>query len=230
MGTSKERLRERYEIYGDENDYLAAVPLYQAALANAPDDPRLLTSYGYLQDCHGRRAIRAAAGCYERAIAADPGYDKPHWQLIAALAALGEAGRAVPRYRSWVTERPDDARGYRFLACALLHARDYDQAADVIAAGLAVVPGDTSLMEQQGDLHAATGNPDDALGCWQRAFDLAPDDYGISMRYSAADLLERLGRRGEAASEWKFIADWCTSRGYAMEAEWPAREYQRLTS
>jgi hypothetical protein len=59
-------------------------------------------------------AGRAAASCYDRAIAADPGYDKPHWQLISALAALGEAGQAVARYRQLVAEAPGEPRGYRF--------------------------------------------------------------------------------------------------------------------
>ncbi len=82
-----DELRERYEAFGDETVYAEAVRRYEDALAGRPTDVRLLASYGYLQEWHGRRAIRAAADRYEQAIAVDPRYDKPHWQLVSALAA-----------------------------------------------------------------------------------------------------------------------------------------------
>src|SRR5215831_8861522 len=195
----KEELRERYEAFGDEDVYAEAMRRYEDALAGDPTNAGLLTSYGYLQECHGRRAVQAAAGCYERAIAADPQHDKPHWQLISALSALGQIGKAVNRYQQLVAQAPGEPGGYRFLACACLHANDYEQAARVIQEGLTRAPDDPSLTELEGDLYAATGRPEDALASWQRAATLAPDDYGISMHFSAADLLERLGRPAEAA-------------------------------
>jgi tetratricopeptide (TPR) repeat protein len=225
---NKEELLERYEIFGDETFYTEAVQRYEDALASSPDDARLLKDYGYLQECHGRRALHAAADCYERAIAADPQYDKAHWQSITALAALGQIGKAITRYQHMVAEAPDQPRGYRLLASACLYGNDHEQAAQVIRKGLNVAPDDPSLIEQQGDLYAATGHPNDALACWRRASTLAQDDYGISMHYSAADLLERQGRPTEAAQEWRFIVDWCEARGYIVAADWPRRELRRL--
>lgn len=224
----KEELRERYEALGDESVYAEAMRRYEEALAASPGDARLLNDYGYLQECHGRRAIRAAIGCYERAIIADPWYDKPHWQLISALAALGDADQVVTRYRQLVAEAPREVRGHRFLASAYLHVGDYERAAKVIAAGLRLASDDPSLVEQRGNLYAATGRAADALSSWQRASELAPEDYGISMHYSAADLLERLGRTAEAAREWRFIVRWCQERGDDLAADWPMRELRRL--
>jgi len=224
----KEELRERYEAFGDESVYAEAMRRYEDDLAGDPANADLLTSYGYLQECHGRRAVQAAAGCYERAIAADPQHDKPHWQLIGALSALGQTDQAVNRYQQLVAQAPGEPRGYRFLACACLHANDYEQAAQVIREGLAIAPDDPSLTELEGDLYAATSRPEDALACWQRAATLAPDDYGISMHYSAADLLERQGRPAEAAQEWRFIIDWCERNGDDIAADWPRRELHRL--
>jgi hypothetical protein len=94
--------------------------------------------------------------------------------------------------------------------------------------GLEIVSDDPSLIERQGDLYASTGRPDAALACWQRASTLASDDYGISMHYSAAALLERQGRLIEGAQEWRFIIDWCEEHGYGIAADWPRRELQRL--
>jgi tetratricopeptide (TPR) repeat protein len=155
-----EELLERYEAYGDESVYAEARRLYEQALAGG-GGARVLTEFGYLQECHGRRSIRAAVDCYERAIDADPQYDKPHWQLIYAMAALGQADKAIDRYRQRLTAAPADPRAHRFLASAYLHARDYDHAEQVIHAGLELAPDDPSLTEQQGDLFAATGRPDD---------------------------------------------------------------------
>jgi tetratricopeptide (TPR) repeat protein len=219
-------LLERYEAYGDESVYVEARRQYEQALEAGRDDTRLLTNFGYLQMCHGRFSIRAAVDCYERAIEADPRYDKPHWQLIAALAELGRADQAVARYRQRLAEAPAELRWYRFLASAYMHTRDYEQAAQIIQAGLNLSPGDPSLTEQEGDVFAATGHPDEALDRWRRAF--AADPENLSSRYSSAFLLEKQGRLAEAAAEWRFIVDWCEDHGYAITADWPRRELQRL--
>ena len=221
----KEELLERYEAYGDETDYAEARELYERSLAGG-GGARALTEFGYLQECHGRRSIRAAVDCYERAIDTDPQYDKPHWQLIHAMATLGQADQAADRYRQRLAAAPADLRAHRFLTAAYLAARDYTRAAQVIRTGLELAPDDPSLTEQRGDLFDATGHPDDALVCWRRAYDLGPDN--LSPRYSTAFLLEREDRLAEAAAEWRFIIGWCEERGYAISADWPRRELQRL--
>jgi tetratricopeptide (TPR) repeat protein len=219
-------LLERYEAYGDEADYAEARRLYEQALAEGRADARTLNNFGYLQECHGRLSLQAAVECYERAIEADPEYDKPHWQLIGAMTALGRADQLVSRYRQALAEAPSELRWYKFLTSAYLSARDYDHAAEVIRDGLARFPGDASLTEQEGDLFAATGRPDDALDRWRRAY--AADPENLSSRYSSAFLLEKQGRLAEAAGEWRFIVTWNEAGGYEIAADWPRRELQRL--
>ena len=189
----KEELLLRYECEGGEELYAEAKPLFEAALADNPADARLLNAYGYLLECHGRRMIRAAAGYYQRAIDADPDWAKPRFQQIGALSALRDASEVIPRYEARLAESPDNTDAYQLLALAYFSDHDHPAAARVVAAGLDRFPGDPGLIEQQGDLHEATGRPDDALAWWRRAAQAAPDDYGISMHYSAAFLLERLG-------------------------------------
>jgi tetratricopeptide (TPR) repeat protein len=224
----KEELRERYEASGDERFYEQAKLLYEQAMENSPGDPVLLTDYGFLRESHGRAAIRAAAGCYERAIGASPGLDKAHWQLIGALAALRDLDTVRWRYERQIAAAPGDIRGYRFLSAACLRAGDYEKAATTISAGLTIAPEDPGLTELQGDLHAATGHPGDALASWRRAFALATDDDGISMRFSAAFLLERQGQPAEAAGEWRFIIGWMEQHGDAIHLDWPRQELRRL--
>jgi tetratricopeptide (TPR) repeat protein len=84
-GDGAQEYLERYEALGDERDFLAAKPLYEQALAEAPD-ARLISDHGYLLYCHARNEMRRAVEQFERAIELDPRYDKPHHQLIAARA------------------------------------------------------------------------------------------------------------------------------------------------
>lgn len=224
----KEEARERYEATADARYYEIARPLYERALADSPGDARLLADFGYLQDCHGRIAIRAAADCYRRAIEADPSMDKAHYQLILSLQALGELDTVIGGYARMVANAPADPRGHRLLSMASLRAGEHQKAAAAIGAGLAMAPDDTLLTELRGDLYAAAGRPDDALASWRRAFALAAGDYGISMRFSAAFLLERLGRIAEAADEWRFIVDWMAAHGETIHLDWPRRELRRL--
>jgi tetratricopeptide (TPR) repeat protein len=224
----KEELLERYEAYGDESLYTEARPIYEQALADDGDDARVLTEFGYLQEWNGTRSIRAAAGCYERAIDADPQYDKPHWQLIHAMATLGQAGQAVERYQQRLAAAPADLLAHRFLAAALMSASHYDRAEQVIRDGLELAPGNPMLTVLQGDLLEATGRLADALESWQHAITLGPGN--MSPRYSMAFLLERQGRLAEAAAEYRSIIRWCEEHGYAISADWPRRELQRLES
>jgi tetratricopeptide (TPR) repeat protein len=215
-------------VRGREELYAEAKPKFEEALAATPGDARLLNSHGYLLECHGRRMIRAAAGYYQQAIDADPGWAKPRFQQIGALSALQDAAAVIPRYEARLAEDPDDATAYQLLAVAYRYDHDHDNAARVIAAGLERFPADPGLIDQQGDVYAESGRYDDALAWWRRAAQAASDDYGISMHYSAAFLLERLGRLAEAADEWRFIIGWCEDHDAAIEATWPRQMLQRI--
>jgi tetratricopeptide (TPR) repeat protein len=222
----KEELLDRYEATLDEGIYLEARRLYEAALGETPNDPRLLFEYGYLQECHGRNALRTAISNYERAIELDPEWAKPRMQLIWASAALLRTDTAIALYQRRLAAAPDDPREYRYLAAAYLVAQEHEEAEKVVRAGLRIAPDDPVLIEQRGDICAATGRPDQALADWRRAFALDPEN--LSTRYSAAFLLERERRLAEAAKEWRHIIRWLDERGYAVQAEWPRRELARL--
>jgi tetratricopeptide (TPR) repeat protein len=172
--------------------------------------------------------VRDAAGYYKQAIDADPDWAKPRFQQIGALRALHDVYELIPGYETWLAEHPDEPTAYQLLALAYRYDHDHPNAARVIAAGLERFPGDPGLIEQQGDLYAATGRYDDALAWWQGAAQAAPDDYGISMHYSAAFLLERMGRLPEAAGEWRFIIGWCEEHDATIEATWPRQMLQLI--
>jgi tetratricopeptide (TPR) repeat protein len=223
---TKEELLERYEALGEEGDFLAAQPLYEQALREAPD-ARALTDFGYLLYGHARRELRRAVELYERALELDPAYDKPHYQLILARVALQEPELAVRMYEERLRVSPGEVREHRFLATACLNARAFERALAVVESGLELAPDDGALVAMRGEARAGLGDPQGALADWRRALGLDPDDIGAL--YSSAFLLEREGRLNEAADAWRAIIDWNESRGNTLQIVWPRQELERLT-
>jgi tetratricopeptide (TPR) repeat protein len=188
----------------------------------------LLNDYGYLLECHGRRELRRAAELYERAIALDPDFDKPHYQLISAHAGLQQPELPVALYEQRLAASPGELREHRFLANAYLRAHAYERALAVVEAGLEHAPDDFVLVAVRGEAKAGLGDPDGALADWRRALELKPEDIGAL--YSSAFLLEREGRLAEAVEAWRSIIDWNESRRYTLQAVWPRQELERLTT
>ena len=231
----KDELLERYEALGEDDDFRAAKPLFEAEIRrreqseprlHGPEDALLLRQYGYLLECHGRITIRRAIEQYERAIALDPDADKVRYQWIGAKASLGEPESAVDLHRDRVAAAPGDVRELRLLSSAYLAAHDYEAAADVIAAGLELAPGDAGLTYYRGEVKAHESDPDGALADWRRAHELDPENFAPV--YASAFLLEREGRLAEAAEAWRYIIDDATEHGWELTAAWPRQELRRL--
>ena len=220
----KDTLIALLEERQDEEAFEEAKRALDAALAEG-EDATLLVDYGYIHECRGRASIREAIRWYERSLALDPANERTRHLLIQAYAALGETHRAIELYRQRLAAAPGDIVEYRCLAHAHLAAGEYEEAGNVVEAGLELGQ-DVALLEQQGSVLAGRGHPEEALATWQRVSEL--DGERISARYSRAFLLERLGRLTEAAGEWEMIIAWLHERGYEIQAEWPERELARL--
>ena len=218
-------LLARYEALGEEHDFVAAKALFEQAVAER-DDPVVLNRYGYLLESHGRNELRQAAALYERAIELDPGFDKPHYQLISARAGLREPERVVSLYEQRLSARPTSVREHRFLAQAYLVAHDYAKAFAIADAGLGLAPDDAALVAARGEAKAGLGQVEEALADWRRALELDPEDIGAL--YSTAFLLEREGRLAESAEAWREIIAWNDARGLTLESVWPKQQLARL--
>jgi len=231
----KDELLERYEALGEDEDFLAAKPLFEAEIQrredreaglHGPDAARLLRQYGYLLNCHGRITIRRAIEQYQRSIDLGWDDDQVRYMWIGAKATLGEADDAITLYRERVAAAPGDVRELRFLAHAYLAATDFGAAKGVIGTGLALAPDDAGLIVDRGEVKAHEGDPDGALADWRRAHELDRENFGPV--YSSAFLLEREGRLAEAADAWRNILDDATEHGWELTAAWPRQEIQRL--
>jgi tetratricopeptide (TPR) repeat protein len=235
ISVDMDELLERYEALGEDEDFLAAKPLFEAEIRrqeereaglHGPGAALLLRQYGYLLNCHGRITIRRAIEQYQRSI--DLGWDDDQVQYlwIGAKATLDEAQDAITRYRERVAAAPGDVRALRFLAHSYLAAGEFAAAKGVIDTGLALAPDDVALIEDRGAVKDHGGDPDGALADWRRAHELDPGYFGPV--YASAFLLEREGRLAEAAEAWRHILDDATEHGWELTAVWPRQELQRL--
>jgi tetratricopeptide (TPR) repeat protein len=225
MSLDKRALLDRYEIRGDEADFLAAKPLYERSIADTPD-PTLLRDYGYLLECHARNELRQAVDQYKRAIDLDPDAEQVRYQLIAALGALRDTDEMIALYQQRVAAAPGKVQEYRFLAGAYLAAGAKEEARRVIDAGLEQAGDDPALLALRGEIAAASGEAEAALADWRRALEL--DKTMIGPLFSSAYLLEREGRLEEAMESWRSILDLCEAHGDELGAEFPERELARL--
>ena len=161
--------------------------------------------------------LRAAVRGYEQAIVADPGDPQNHYQLVQALAMLGQAHDAIALYRGL-----DDLISLRCLAQAYVADGRWPEA----EATIALASKDSFMLEQQAEMLSRTGREEEALATWERA--LAADPESIGGHYMRAFLLERLGRAAAAIAEWEAIIDWSREHGADEDAEWPEQEITRL--
>ncbi len=217
------RLMNEYEALGPrpggESAYAEGMMAYQQLLADHPEDAEPHLEYGCLQECHGRNSIRAAVGCYERAIELDPGRDKPHYQLIFARSALHESERVIDLYKKRLAASPDQIREYRFLAGAYLRSGALEEARKVIAAGRRLEPDDDMLLAVEADLLDAAGRREEALAVYRTLKQRSPED--LSPYFMSAFTLEALGRYREAAAEWHHIISWLEAHDMAVHTTWP---------
>jgi tetratricopeptide (TPR) repeat protein len=201
---------------------------YQQLLAEHPDDATLHQEYGYLQECKGRNLIRAAAACYERAIELDPGWDKPHYQLIFARAGLAESERVIELYKRRLAAGPDQIREYRFLASAYLRAGALDEAGKVTAAGRKLEPDDDMLAAAEAELL-------DASGCREAGADGVEQAEGPPSRRPQPLLHERV-HPGSARplpgspAGWRHIISWLKAHNDAVHTTWPKEMLEQVAS
>ena len=182
-----------------------AEALYRALLDAAPDHPDALHLLGVVR--HQRGDDETAVALIGRAIGLRGDNYKYHYNLGAALQALGRFNEALERYRSAAALAPEVAAVRRALAHLLHSLGRPAQAEAQFRAALTLAPEDADAHAGLGATLHALGRLEDAEDSIRSALDHRPDHAPTLVNLGA--VLHAQGRLDNAAA--------CHRRAVALE-------------
>jgi transcriptional regulator with XRE-family HTH domain len=190
-----------------------------------------LGQYAYLNDLRAQYYLQLAETCYVRAIEEgetqkDETFYKNQRQYVRFLARQGRHQENIERHTALLEQEPDNPMNYSSLAAAYQSAGDYEKAAEVAGKGLSAFPNDVMLLISAGDSYKQLGKFDQAIACWNKAFEADPE--AIDTRYSLAFYYLESGQRSKAKEVLLQIKEWNHQRGYYMENKWVNAELKKL--
>jgi len=202
-----------------QEDYHAALALYEEILTLSPDDPEFLHRRAYVLS-ELKDYARAAAN-YQHALELKPDDAWAHNGLGSLREKEGDLEGAVEAYSRAIAARPDEAAFVRNRASTLIALNRLDEARADCEAASRLAPDDAYTRGRWGDLHLALGEWAEAEARYRAALE-ADDSPG--WRLGLAPALWGLGRMDDAWAE--FDAALAKADG-EMQNE-TIRDYRRL--
>lgn len=132
--------------------------------------------------------LDAAADCYRRSLAADPGYAEAYNNLGLVLLQQGKAGDALATFQLALARSPRLARAHLNRGRALKALGRHDEAIACLRASIAGLPEFAEAHYDLGNLLLDQRRPADAVRCLERAIQLKPDfaeaynDLGLALK------------------------------------------------
>ncbi|MEQ8603988.1 MAG: tetratricopeptide repeat protein [Marivibrio sp.] len=176
-----------------------SLAVLERATARAPGHPEALNNLAITLVELGR--LEAAEEAYRRAIAAREGFAEAHANLGNLLARQGRLDAALAEYDAALALNPGYIDAYANKAEALMRAPDgpqREEALAVLTQALERAPGWAEGWRKRADLLHALDRAGEAVGAYERALALAPDDVRAHVNMGAA--LERNGDPERAAA------------------------------
>lgn len=126
------------------------------------------------------------------------------WEEVTALADAGREEEALPVFRAWLEERPED-HGARLEYARALHRADRLFQAERAYARVARATDDDEVLAELADVRWRVGDLTGALEALEELEDRRPGDPGL--RRDRARLLSALGRHVEAARLYRRLVE-----------------------
>ena len=139
--------------------YDEAVDALKEAIALLPNDARTHFNLGAAYLRLGR--FEQALGAYQQSLEVKPPFDRPgraHLEISLVLTRLGRASDSIEAARKAIESEPTLIDAYCTLASAYSNSRRYQEALDIITAGLQVKPLDETLQVLLGNVCLKIGN------------------------------------------------------------------------
>jgi tetratricopeptide (TPR) repeat protein len=171
------------------------IPYYPGSLAQVPNGDL------YLALAQTEHASNLAAGIVQlqRALESDRPNDAEFYFAIgAAYSKSGQYNKAVPWYEEALRRRAEYPQALRALGVTLAAAGDLTRDASVGERAAAVLPSDTAVLTNLGDVYLRQGNTDKAKAVLQRALTINPDLPDATVYLGFASLREGNLAAGES--------------------------------
>ena len=196
-------------------DWSDSEKLVKRELARYPDDPFGLVVLGtYLSNFPQRHP--EAHQCFQRALAADPGYGRAYYQSSMLLESTGRLEEAATAAQ-WLTKnKPLFDMGWAQLGVVHYKRHQYEQAVECYRRALQISPGNLNLRQNLGNIYLAMGRDD-----------LAQQAFADAIRYCDWDPAEPHRNLGMLESKYGHpdLAIKQLERAYQLE---PARIQTRI--
>jgi Flp pilus assembly protein TadD len=127
---------------------------YRLALAIVPVDPAVTHNLGVAIAAQGGH--RAAVGCFEEALRADPGFVSAHYNRAVALLRLGETQEAIKAFGRAATLEPQHYEAHRALGFLRLSQGERGRTLDHLARTYELRRGDDRITVALKSLTTAT--------------------------------------------------------------------------
>jgi protein O-mannosyl-transferase len=190
----------RASLYFDALQYDKALPEWQLALAQKPDNVVTMNALGLLYTRLHRND--EAEAMFQQAIAAKPLWGDSHFSRALLLQKTGHLPEALVEFKTGVTLSPLSAPAHRWYGEALLENNQRDEA---IAQFQQAVELDPTLeaMHDLSELYILQGQNADAEPVIRRIISQFP--YDSSAHLMLGNLLEQAGKRDQAANEFRAV-------------------------
>lgn len=156
----------------EANDFTGALPHFETAVADSPEDALAVNNLGQTLARLGRQT--EALPFLERAVRLEPTTWAYRFNLGHALAELGWWGRAVTEYRQAAVLVPDDFTTQYNLGRALHEWGDYRGAVESYLAAIKQGPGESRLYLSLGKSYEAMERRADAAEAYTRYIGMEP--------------------------------------------------------
>ena len=190
----------RAALYFDAMQYDKALPEWQLALAQKPDNVVTMNALGLLYTRLDRNDD--AEAMFEQAIAAKPLWGDSHFNHALLLQKTGHLSEALSEFKVGVTLSPLSAPAHRWYGEALLENNQREEAVEQFKQAVELDPT-LEAMHDLSELYILQGRNADAEPVIRRV--IAQFPYDSSAHLMLGNLLLQADKRDEAGSEFRAV-------------------------